>query len=879
MPAPRNYVRGYSFAGYQATNPNRPLPGTSLDNELEEIEQSLTEAISALSDIRRADGQLRNGIVGLDALAPDLATGVRPATLWQAGIQYQAQDTVSYLASFYRCTIGHLSTDFLTDLTATRWELYADIGTTATDAQTARNEAVAAAAAAVPAGAAATAGSNNVTALYDLFDDRYLGEKTALPTLDNDGNALVNGALVSLTGQTPTTLNGMYVRRGGAWQSVLSQFLGAFVPYRYVATASQTVFSGADANGATLGYVANAVLVTVNGVSLTPNTYTATNGTSVVLGTALTAGDVVVIYSFGSFSVADTWTKAEADGRYLSGSPAYLRKRRTFEGLGISDGLGANQATAIASALAALSFGDYVDGQNRTYRIDTATAVPSGLVMENVTFDTTQSAANIYPLQLTGTLGTGTAVSTALAKGTYQITVGSTTGYARGDDVFFIRTGYSAGSGFGTDNTSDTWWSTVDTVVNATTLTLRDAYPHTWSMPVSPGTLTMYRPTMMRDNRFVNVSCVRTGTPTDNTHFFRAQYFRGMQWEGGSINGPCESGMALIAGRNWRIRNLRTLGQNQEGLGYPIVPVNGNEDFWIENCVFEDCRHGVSVGGTGGIDRNGYILNNVVRGSRSAGLDVHSNADAITIDGNKIYLANKERDIQTLGQWGNHEGLTYQGANGRITNNEIYGLNGTNTTLNERPGILIQALTRQPEDTFVCNGNRMTNIIGAGVIGIFIQNAKAAGDIQSLDVSRNHIHMTDYGGAGVLSPLGISIESVAGGTEFYNVTLDGNNIRSRSTALRFVIGATRYMRGVTIMGGNYEVINNDAPVIFLNAGASNRIERVSISGANFLGGNYAISNTNAGRVTWSGGTAGSFATAATLGTITQPAGAANEIRT
>ena len=39
------------------------------------------------------------------------------------------------------------------------------------------------------ADAAATA------ALYDSFDDRYLGAKTADPTLDNDGNALVVGAL------------------------------------------------------------------------------------------------------------------------------------------------------------------------------------------------------------------------------------------------------------------------------------------------------------------------------------------------------------------------------------------------------------------------------------------------------------------------------------------------------------------------------------------------------------------------------------------------------------------------------------------------------------------------------------------------------------
>jgi hypothetical protein len=358
MPAPRNYVRGYSFAGYQATNPNRPLPGPSLDNELEEIEQSLTEAISGLNDIRRADGQLKNGIVGVDALAPDIITGVRPATLWQAGIQYQKQDTVSYLASFYRCTINHLSTNFLTDLTATRWELYADIGGTATDAQIARNEAVAARNEAVPAAATATAGSNNVTALYDLFDDRYLGEKTTLPTLDNDGNAIVDGALVSLTGQTPTTLNGMYVRRGGLWHYVVAPFLGAFAAYRYVATAAQTVITGADANGVTLAYTPGALMVTVNGVTLAPNTYTATNGTSVVLGTALSASDAVVVYSFGSFSVADAesanFTPA-GTGAQVRTIQSKLRESVSVKDFGaVGDGV-ADDTAAIQAAIDAVA--------------------------------------------------------------------------------------------------------------------------------------------------------------------------------------------------------------------------------------------------------------------------------------------------------------------------------------------------------------------------------------------------------------------------------------------------------------------------------------------------------------------------------------------
>ena len=165
MADPTKYERGFSFSGFQSINPNKPLPGSTLDSELSNIEQSLDEAISALGDIRRSDGLLRNGIVGRDALAPDLATGVRPATLWQGGVQYQAQDTVSVGAAFYRCLIGHVSDAvFSNDVGAGRWELYADIGGAATDAQTARNEAVAAASTASSASSAANASANTASA-------------------------------------------------------------------------------------------------------------------------------------------------------------------------------------------------------------------------------------------------------------------------------------------------------------------------------------------------------------------------------------------------------------------------------------------------------------------------------------------------------------------------------------------------------------------------------------------------------------------------------------------------------------------------------------------------------------------------------------------
>ena len=81
--------------------------------------------------------------------------------------------------------------------------------TAETNAETAEtNAAASAAAAASSASSASTAAVNAISAqtaaesardatlaAYDSFDDRYLGAKASDPTLDNDGNALVAGAL------------------------------------------------------------------------------------------------------------------------------------------------------------------------------------------------------------------------------------------------------------------------------------------------------------------------------------------------------------------------------------------------------------------------------------------------------------------------------------------------------------------------------------------------------------------------------------------------------------------------------------------------------------------------------------------------------------
>jgi hypothetical protein len=68
------------------------------------------------------------------------------------------------------------------------------------------------------AGEAATSATNAASsataaaASYDSFDDRYLGAKSSDPTLDNDGNALLTGALYWNTASSE-----MRVYSGSAW--------------------------------------------------------------------------------------------------------------------------------------------------------------------------------------------------------------------------------------------------------------------------------------------------------------------------------------------------------------------------------------------------------------------------------------------------------------------------------------------------------------------------------------------------------------------------------------------------------------------------------------------------------------------------------------
>jgi hypothetical protein len=161
-------------------------------------------------------------------------------------------------------------------------------------------------AAAATSATAAAASAASAASSYDQFDDRYLGSKSSDPTVDNDGDALVTGAIYynSSTEQVK-------VYTGSVWKNAGSTVNGTSSRTAATATSGQTSFSAS--------YDVGFVDVYLNGVKLLVGTdFTATSGSAIVLSSGATAGDIVDIVAYGAFVLSNHYTQPQSDARYAS---------------------------------------------------------------------------------------------------------------------------------------------------------------------------------------------------------------------------------------------------------------------------------------------------------------------------------------------------------------------------------------------------------------------------------------------------------------------------------------------------------------------------------------------------------------------------------
>ena len=179
-----------------------------------------------------------------------------------------------------------------------------------------------------------------------------------------------------------TTANELKVYKSSGWAAAGSTVNGTSARFTYTATAAQTTFTGADVNGETLAYDAGYADVYLNGVRLSGADITITSGTSVVLASGASAGDILDIVAYGTFNVA------------------------AVDGSAINSGT-INEARLPASALGAVwesKNADFTAEARKNYFIDTTSTdidvtLPSGTIGDEIRF--LDVAANLSTNDLT----------------------------------------------------------------------------------------------------------------------------------------------------------------------------------------------------------------------------------------------------------------------------------------------------------------------------------------------------------------------------------------------------------------------------------------------------------------------------------------------
>jgi hypothetical protein len=210
----------------------------------------------------------------------------------------------------------------------------------------ATNAAASASTATTQATNAATSASNAASAqtaaeaALDSFDDRYLGPKTSDPALDNDGNALLTGALYF-----NSVSNIMKVYDGAAWNTVAITSAGLLVASNNLSDLTNTATArqnldlevGVDVQAFDATIVVDADIgVTVQafdaGTSTASNTQTLTNKTINLVNNTVTVDgtDAVGFRNTPVNSQSADYTLVLADSGKTIFHPAADNTARTF---------------------------------------------------------------------------------------------------------------------------------------------------------------------------------------------------------------------------------------------------------------------------------------------------------------------------------------------------------------------------------------------------------------------------------------------------------------------------------------------------------------------------------------------------------------------
>lgn len=235
---PTSLSRFVRFDSARAEDINDALDSVSVafDSVSDDITRAIKLPVGSAEQVLDLTPVQRAGLIlsfDADGNIEAIAGGGRWRGDWLTATVYVASDYFRDPVSknIYSVVTQHTSGVLATDISSGKVQLAIDVETV----DAASDAAVAAAATATTKAAEADASADNAAASeinaaasFLDFDKRYLGAKASDPTLDNQGGALINGALYFNTTVVPGE---MRVYKSGAWEV-------AYLPVSAYLTAS-----------------------------------------------------------------------------------------------------------------------------------------------------------------------------------------------------------------------------------------------------------------------------------------------------------------------------------------------------------------------------------------------------------------------------------------------------------------------------------------------------------------------------------------------------------------------------------------------------------------------------------------------------------------